>query len=155
MAGPQQNTSQQAVVEQRRTLIARLRLRGLTQREIVTALGRQGANNPQTGKAWSVATVNRDLQAVLEEWRQEYAATFDEHVAEMRAQIREVRREAWRTENHDLVLRCCAQEAKLMGLDKPDRLVVDWRREAQEAGIDAGDLFEKLVQEFSAVQQGG
>ena len=154
MARPQTNTSHQAVIDQRRTLVSWLRLRGATQREIVAMLLKEGIVNQETGKAWSLATVNRDIDAVRKEWQREYAATYDEHVSEMRTQIREVRREAWRLKDLDLVLKCCTQEAKLLGLDKPDRLIVDWRREAMEAGIDAGNLFENLVREFAAVQQG-
>ena len=149
------NSSHQSVIDQRRTLVSRLRLRGASQREIVSMLQREGLVNHETGKPWSLATVNRDIDAIRKEWQREYAATYDEHISEMRSQIREVRREAWRQGDLELVLRCCAQEAKLLGLDKPDRLIVDWRREAMEAGIDAGNLFENLVREFAAIQQGG
>ena len=128
-------------------------LRGLTQREIETAMG-QKLLNPDTGKPWSIATVNRDIKEIRAGWRAEYAASYDQHISGMMAEIREVRREAWRREDFDLVLKCCDRECKLLGLDQPDKLIVDWRREATEAGVDAGNLFEKLVQQFADVQAG-
>ena len=40
---------------------------------------------------------------------------------------------------------CIDRRIKLFGLDEPDRIVVDWRQEVEEAGIDASDVFERLV----------
>jgi len=40
---------------------------------------------------------------------------------------------------------CIDRRIKLFGLDEPDRIVVDWRQEVEEAGIDASDVFEQLV----------
>lgn len=40
---------------------------------------------------------------------------------------------------------CIDRRIKLFGLDEPDRLVVDWRQEAEEVGLDAGEVFEQLV----------
>lgn len=144
---PVRNTNYQAAMDQRRTMVARLRLRGLTQREVVEALEKTKLRNPG-GKPWSLATVNRDIAAVRSGWRAEAREAYGKHVARMLAEYREVRREAWREGDHDLVLKTCQMECKLLGLDQPDRLVVDWRREAEEAGItDAGDIFEELVQQ--------
>lgn len=152
--GKAAKTSKQAAIDQRRIMVARLLLRGLTQREIETAMG-QKLLNPDTGKPWSIATVNRDIKEIRAEWRAEYAAVYDDHIAGMLAEIREVRREAWRIPDFDLVLKCCDRECKLLGLDQPDKLIVDWRREAAEVGLDVGNLFEKLVEQFAAVQAGG
>ena len=71
MARPQTNTSHQSVIDQRRTLVSRLRLRGATQREIVAMLLKEGIVNQETGKAWSLATVNRDIDAVRKEWQRD------------------------------------------------------------------------------------
>lgn len=150
--GKAAKTSRTAVIDQRRILVARLLLRGLTQREIELALAKR-ILNPDTNKPWSIATVNRDIKEIRAEWHAQYAKSYDSHVSGMLAEIKEVRREAWSREDFDLVLKCCDRECKLLGLDQPDKLaIVDWRREAQEAGIDAGDIFEKLVQEFAVKQ---
>lgn len=46
---------------------------------------------------------------------------------------------------------CIDRRIKLFGLDEPDRLVVDWKQEAREAGLDPGDIFERYVQAAAAV----
>ena len=137
------NNSHQSVADQRRTIVARLVLRGMTQREIVESLARQLTNGD--GNPWSLATVNRDIKAIRKDWRKEARRDYDIHVAHMLAEYREVRRQAWVNKDYDLVLKVCDRECKLLGLDKPDLLVVSWRQEAEEAGLDAGDVFERLV----------
>lgn len=147
MPGPPNLNTREGLVQRRRTMVARLWARGLSQREIEEALAKvQDLRNPQ-GKPYSIATVNRDIQVIRLEMQQQYAADYFAHASEMLAQYREVRREAWRNGDLDAVLKACAAECKLMGLDRPDRLEVTWRREAEEAGFDAGDVFEKLVQQ--------
>ena len=152
---PQLNTNYQAVMDQRRTVVMRLRIRGLTQREIVEALAKTEMRNP-SGKPWGLTTVNRDIAAVRSDWRAEAREVYGEHVARMLAEYREVRREGWREKDFGLVLKACQMECKLLGLDKPDKLIVDCRREAEEAGItDAGDIFEELVQQAAVALAGG
>lgn len=148
MGVPPKNTSQNSTVEERRTHVSRLRLRGYTQWEIVKALPKMGVLNSK-GEPWSIATINRDIKAVRQEWRNQYAKTFDEHVSNVLAEIKEVRREAWCTQDYELVLKCCDRECKLLGLDKPGKLIVDWREEAKAAGVNAGDIFESIVAEFA------
>lgn len=150
----------QAVIDERRTFVARFAVRGATQREIVKSLKKQGFTNPKTERPWAIGTVNRDLRAIRLEWRVRYARSYDEHVTYMLAEIRELRRQGWRDKNYKLILSCMDRECKLMGLDQPDRLVVDWREEAEQAGItDAGEIFEQLVQvaaaEFDKEDVGG
>ncbi len=43
------NSSKKAVIKHRREAVAKLRLRGLTQREIVDKLTSEGLVNPETG----------------------------------------------------------------------------------------------------------
>jgi len=46
---------------------------------------------------------------------------------------------------------CIERRIKLFGLDEPDRLIVDWRAEAERAGIDnASEIFEELVAQAAA-----
>lgn len=45
---------------------------------------------------------------------------------------------------------CIDRRIKLFGLDEPDRLVVDWKQEAREAGLDPADIFERYVQAAAA-----
>ena len=147
------NNSHQSVADQRRTIVARLVLRGMTQREIVESLARQLTNGD--GNPWSLATVNRDIKAIRKDWRKEARRDYDIHVAHMLAEYREVRRQAWVNKDYDLVLKVCDRECKLLGLDKPDRLVLTWREEAEAAGVDASEVFEQLVREASVLLDGG
>lgn len=145
------NTSFEGVMERRRTMVSGLLLRGLTQREIQTALAGKGGIRNGDNKPWSIATVNRDVQAVKLAWQREYASDYNTHVARMMAEYREIRRQAWRDKALDIVLKCCILECKLLGLDRPDRLEIEWRKEAQDAGYDAAAVFEDLVQQAAAV----
>src|SRR3990167_5512841 len=69
------NSSHMAVIARRRENVGRLRLRGLSQREIITALTRvkDTDGSPDPIKA-SLGTVNRDLKVLEAEWRAHAAA---------------------------------------------------------------------------------
>lgn len=42
------------------------------------------------------------------------------------------------------------RRARLLGLDSPSRVEVhDWRKQAEQAGIDVSDVYEELVQRFA------
>lgn len=72
------NTSRDAIVARRRTEIARLRQQGLTQREIEAELPKLDPPCVQPdGKPFCVATINRDIAALREEWREKAAEVTD------------------------------------------------------------------------------
>ena len=129
-------------------IISRMVARGMSLGEVHDTLSKpenQEYWNPQTQEPYTYSTVARDVQEIRAEWRKEYARVFDWHVARMLAEIRELRRQAWLNEDLYLVLKCCDRECKLLGLDKPGRLIVDWRTEALAAGVEDPDaLFEQL-----------
>lgn len=132
-------------------MVSRLLLRGLTQREIQDALSQDPKMLNGRGQPWSLATVNRDVKAVKLAWQRQYATDYQHHAARMLSEYREVRREAWRQGDLDLVMKCCQMECKLLGLDEPEKLaIVDWRREAEDAGYDAGAIFDELVAHAAA-----
>lgn len=108
----------------RRRRVARLRLRGLTQREIVKALprGDDPLLNPDTGKPYELATVCRDLKAIQAEWRASYVEDIGEHKARHLAELREVRRAAWSATELGRVLKSLAQEAQILGLAEAEAL---------------------------------
>lgn len=111
------NNSAQARIDHRRRVVASLRLRGLTQREITERLGEEGLINPKTDEPYDLATVNRDLKALKEEWK----AGAREDLAELRgkhlAEIQEARRLAWKGEKLFYVLKGLEQEAALLALN--------------------------------------
>jgi hypothetical protein len=46
----------------------------------------------------------------------------------------------------DRALKIMERRARLLGLDAPTLVNFDWRREAEDAGLSPGDLFEIMVQ---------
>ena len=115
------NGSQQAIIDKRRTLVARARLKGATQREIVEALAKQRYVNPDTGKPWSLGTINYDLRAIRKQWREDAKQDISEYTADQLAELREVRRKAWQDNDLSVVLKSLAQESKLLGTDAPTK----------------------------------
>ena len=84
------NNSKSDVIAMRRQEIARLRLRGLTQREIVVAL-----EQLPTPMITSVATVNRDLKELDKAWREGAGEAVDALKARELARIDLVESEYW------------------------------------------------------------
>lgn len=106
------NTSQAEIIDARRRKVAALRLRGITQREIVAALQAQG-------ETWSLGTINHDIDALKAEWRAERLQDTAEKQAEVLAEIREARRAAWGAKDLGAVYQGLKQERELLGLDAP------------------------------------
>ena len=49
----------------------------------------------------------------------------------------------------DQILRIVAQRCKILGLNAPQKHQVDWRKEAEQAGIsNASEIFEEMVEKF-------
>jgi len=115
------NNSQQAIIDNRRRQVAILRLRGLTQREIVSTLAGQGIINIKTKKPWSLGIINRDLSALEAEWRAEAGRAMDEHKAQQLAELNEVRRSAWSNKDLTTVLKVIKQESDILGTNAPLR----------------------------------
>jgi len=143
---------QRALRDQRRAWVSRLTLRGRTLREIAEDLAEKGISvNPDTGEAWTHATIGNDLQALRKQWREDATQSITEHQSLMIAELEEVRRRAWSDGNMPVVLRALQQKAKLLGLDAPTKhAILDWRREAQEIGLDPAAVFERHLEDAAA-----
>ena len=120
------NKSASAVIKSRRQTVARLRLRGLTQRDVMDALNQQSirdalANGIPANQAeqWSLGTINRDIKAIEAEWVRQAVRDTGEHKARVLAELDEVLREAWKLNDLKHVLSWSAQVRALMGLDAP------------------------------------
>lgn len=117
----------------RRKEVARLYLKGYTQQQIADQLD------------VSRVTINRDVQSVLAQWREETNHDTSERVAKQAMELADMRLRAWsayqkavgegkdaekrpRTERElnalALLLRIQEREAKLYGLDAPSRTEV-------------------------------
>jgi hypothetical protein len=117
------NTSQESIMAQRREMVARLRLRGLSQREICHALSHptKGMINPQTNKPYSIATINADCQFLVGQWQETMMEHEDTRLSRIWAEIQEIRREAWKTGDLSTLMRAIKQEIDLFGLEAPKR----------------------------------
>lgn len=110
--------SQQAIIDHRRSVVGRLRLRGMSQREICAALPAQTIN-PDTHEPWSLFTVNADCKALDQEWRDDAARSTDDHKARILAELAQVKRTAWSNGDTGTVLKAIAQERAIRGVDAP------------------------------------
>lgn len=115
------NASDQAIIDHRRELVARARLRGLSQREIVAGLAKAECVNPDTNEPWSLGTINGDIKAMQGQWRREAAKSVTTHKARQMAELAEARRQAWANNDVANVLRAIGQEMDLLGTEAPKK----------------------------------
>jgi hypothetical protein len=115
----------------RQQKVAQLDLRGLTQREIVKALEKQRIINPNTGKSWSLATVNSDLKELEARYREEALKDRTSKKAHLNAELQELKRAAWSTKDLRLVADLLRQERQLFGLDAPANVNVNGRLDGE------------------------
>jgi hypothetical protein len=119
------NKAHADMIVKRREMVASLRLKGLSLRQITEALakGDRDGNgrmvNPSTDEPFDVATIHEDLEYLKGEWAANAARSTDEFIAEDLAELIELKKWAWKTNKGELVLRCQERRAKLLGLDKP------------------------------------
>lgn len=113
------------LIQKRRERVARLRLQGLTEREIAIALptGNDPIVDPDTKKPYSNVTIHADLEALKTEWQTNAARDASEFISEQLAELDELKKSAWKDKRYDVVMKCMERRAKLLGLDKPQ--VVD------------------------------
>ncbi len=97
------NTSKSIAIAARRREVARLRLQGLTLREIQAKVG------------CSLGTVHADLEALETDWRAQAEADILDWKALQLAELREVKRVAWENGRLAIVLQALKLEAELTG----------------------------------------
>ncbi len=105
--------------DDRRRHVEGLKIRGLSNREIVKALGKAGYTNPATGEPYGRDVINRDVLWLRGEWAKRHGEEIDEHVALQLAEIREGKRVAWGRGDITEVRLYLKREAELLGLDAP------------------------------------
>ncbi len=133
------------IITERREHVARLRLKGLSYREIGAALAL--LPEPITdidGHPLNASVICRDMAAIRREWRKQYAQALDDHIARQLAEIALIKRQAFTSNDADLALKCIALEMKLLGTDAPakfeDWTERDWRSYAREHGLDESEV---------------
>lgn len=145
------SAARHALVAQRRQLVARLRLRQVSVRDIQAAVGRQFPN-PETGQPWSLGCIQGDLMALQRAWQATAAVATAAHQGALLAELREARREAWQAKALDLVLRGLKQEADLLGLNAPKQIDLTVRVKALAAALGVDEAWalaeaERVIQE--------
>jgi DNA-binding CsgD family transcriptional regulator len=137
------NSSRQDAIIKRRENVARLRLRGLSQREICKALMElpEPIRNDK-GEAFDVATINRDLKALEAEWRARAAEAIDQRKARQLAEIDEAKRKAWSAGDLQALARFIKLESDNFGTQAPSKVeVADLRDKADD----------ELIREFQSI----
>ena len=130
--------------EERRELVANLRLHGLSIREITDALlravdpatGKPLYVNPRTGKPYSMRVVVDDLAAIDEQWQQRYAELHEKRAARLAAGLEALRQDAWKAEDRKTVLATYREEMKLFGLSAPEKIAPTDPAGVREFGAD-------------------
>lgn len=154
MARNRSHTSHE-IEAKRREIIAALSLRGLSQRQIVAFMatppkpgqdGRFFYLNPETKEAWSIATVNRDLKFLREEWQANAAVSIAERQARLFAEMQEVRRRGWEKDEMGTVQRSFDQEAALFALNGPVKVApTNPAGDEPYNGGGAGQILDRLL----------
>ena len=101
-------------IARRREIVAHLRARKLTQRDIVEELSRL---DPPIET--SVMTVNRDLKYLRKQWAEKAARSTSEWLIDEIHDLEEIEAAAWERGKYQIVLSAKERKAKLLGLDKP------------------------------------
>ena len=116
------NRAGKDAIQFRREVVAELRLRGLSMREIAKALAERGIINPVDGTPYSQQTIKNDIDALRKEWKDRAIKDITEHMARQLAEIEQVRRKAWADDDLTTVLKALELEMKLLGTAAPDRV---------------------------------
>lgn len=132
------------LIDRRRSIIASLLARGLTQAEIMLTLNRPKYTNefvtvggelvpnphylinPNTGEPFDKSTISRDVKALREQWQDEALGDVDAIYSEQLFKIREAFRVAWSQNDIGEVRQLLALEIKLTGTARPDRKELRW-----------------------------
>jgi len=147
MAGRGWNGNGNGIIEERRRAIASLLARRprITRRELQKVIGERIVN-PDTQRPFALQTIQNDIDALKAQNRERAGQEFAVWIGEQLLSLEELMSFAWSKGDLAVVLRCLQERAKLLGLNEPDRLIVDWQQEAREAGLDPSDVFERYVQ---------
>lgn len=111
----------QGAIDRRRLEVARLLLKGFSQREITAELEAMGCVNPDSQKPYSLMAINVDCKRLTQEWRERAAADVDDILGQQLAEIREARRAAWKDGDLNAVYRGMELEIKLLGTSAPEK----------------------------------
>lgn len=104
----------------RRDIVTSLWARGMSQREIVAAMANPNNAasfmvNPETGKPYDLAQINRDIRHVREKREESINASLEEHKAQQEIMIMELYRAGWAKKDLKTVATAIELMMKLKG----------------------------------------
>lgn len=100
--------------------------------------------NVQTGEPVNKATISRDWREILAQWRAEALGDIDDHLSRQFAELREAKRIAQKAKDMRLWAILNAQEMKLLGTPRPEKMEYRWDDEQ----IGKVDKLKHLFQEM-------
>ena len=123
MTGAGNTRKKQIRIAARRRIIQSLLLRNAhaTQRDIERYLGEQNFVNPDTGRPYSLGTINSDIQAIEEEWQAAALQDIQERKARRNAELEELKKDAWSAKDRSTVLAIIREQNKMDGAYAPAR----------------------------------
>lgn len=139
MTPPVKKKSEAAERELRQRKVAANLLAGLSYRQMAEALG------------VGVATVARDVRLIIDHWRKEQVQDVDSWMQVQLRRLDTILNAIWNKvlegdlKAAETALKVIERQAKLLGLETQHVAIVDWRKEAESAGIDADAAYKQAV----------
>ena len=133
---PVANHNAKEIIEKRREIVAELRLRGRSEREIVAIMvtkpppgvdGRWYFINPQTNEPFTRGAIHKDLVALSAEWRANASASTEERFSKMIAQLEEVVKRAWERDDLRAAMEAMGEIRKMRGMEPAQQLELSGR----------------------------
>lgn len=154
---PKLTPQERDVLLKRRDIVTSLWARGMSQREIVAAMANPNNAasfmvNPETGKPYELATINRDLKFVRVRHEKSIDDSLEKHKANQLIEVKELRRAAWAKKDLKAVAQAIELEMKLTGTIST-KLDVSMKRKPESAeGLTDAEL-ETLISEGLAARR--
>ena len=110
------NAPKELNIEERRLVVANLRVQGNTLDEIAELLVEKGFVNNK-GERFSKNTICKDVKAIRKSWVEKYADEFEDMQKRHYLQIVKLSKIFWQNEDWDRLLKLLAHERKVLGLE--------------------------------------
>jgi len=149
--------SQDIRAAQRRAIIARIVSQGnFNQQEILRRLTEEERFvNPDTGEAYNVATIQRDMVQLRHEWAQKAFRDTSEMIAEQDHKLDEIERVAWEIGNLEILVKTWDRRQKLHGLDAREVVQMAALKSKLVQLLIDGEIDEQtLIREIGSVNAG-
>lgn len=148
------NGNRREVRAYRQLEVSRLRVKGLSLREIQDSMAAAGQTNPLTGEPWSLGVIQRDCRDLEVAWLSEAAADIAAAKGLQLAEIREARRVAWGLVDVNQVRQLIKLEMELLGTEAARMFEVGGRAGGPIEHAYTGVTDEHLITILAALGQG-